>query len=104
MNYFVLYITAGNQEEAGEIAKKLVEERLAACANIIPRIESVYWWKGKVRNEKETLILAKTREGLVDRAIERVKGIHSYDVPCVVALPIAGGNEDYLKWVEEETG
>lgn len=101
--YFIAYITAKNQEEAKNIGETVVKEKLAACANIIPAIESVYWWKGKIEKEKESLLLLKTKKALVGRLIKRVKEIHSYDVPCVDIIPVTDGNQDYFKWIEEVT-
>lgn len=101
--YCVLYITASSDEEAAAIARVLVTERLVACANIVPGVRSVFWWEGQVRNDDEVLVLCKTRDALVDNVTIRVKELHSYDCPCVVAVPIAGGNPDYLAWISAET-
>jgi periplasmic divalent cation tolerance protein len=98
-----IYITCADGAEAEKIARALVSERLAACANILPGVRSVYRWKGKIEEAAEVAIIAKTRAGLVDALTERVKALHSYEVPCVVALPITGGNRDFLGWIEEET-
>ena len=98
-----LYITAATQAEAETIARALVNERLAACANVLGPIRSFYWWEGKVRDEPEVAFLLKTRAGLAERAIARVKELHSYSVPCVVAWPIVAGNAAYLDWVRAET-
>ncbi|NQV21068.1 MAG: divalent-cation tolerance protein CutA, partial [Rhodospirillales bacterium] len=85
------------------IARVLVTERLVACANIVPGVRSVFWWDGEVRNDGEVLVLCKTRDSLVDNVTVRVKELHSYDCPCVVAVPIVGGNPDYLAWISAET-
>jgi periplasmic divalent cation tolerance protein len=103
MDFRELTITAANLDEARRIAEALVAERLAACANILPGVHSIYRWQGAVERADEVVILAKTRATLVDAAIARVKALHSYQVPCVVALPIVGGNPEYLRWLEEET-
>jgi periplasmic divalent cation tolerance protein len=97
-----LYVTAFNQAEAEKISRTLVEERLAACANVLGPIRSFYWWQGKVQDEFEVAFLLKTRRELVARVIARVKQLHSYAVPCVVEWPIETGNPDYLAWVEKE--
>ncbi len=99
----MLYITAGSRDEAKTIGRALVEERLAACANVIDGMESVYWWQGKVTEDREAILIVKTRADLVSAVTARVKALHSYTVPCVVALPILDGNPDYLAWLESET-
>ena len=99
-----LYLTASGREEAMAISRAVVEERLAACANVLGESRSIYWWEGKVRDEPETAFVLKTREELVDHLVARVKELHSYSCPCVVALPIQGGNEEYLAWIEATTG
>ena len=98
-----LYMTAGSREEAAAIARTLVEERLVACANVLGEIESVYWWEGKVVSNSEVAFIVKTRGSLVDTVVARVTELHSYSCPCVVALAIEGGNQDYLDWIEAET-
>ena len=103
MSIDLIYITAGDIEEAKVIGKALVSERLAACVNIIDNINSMYWWQGEIHDDREAIIIAKTKESLVPELIEKVKSIHSYDCPCVVSLPIVGGNKGFLEWVENET-
>lgn len=100
----LLYITVGNIDEARRIARALVEERIAACANIVANMESIYWWEGKLTEDREIIVMAKTRTALVEQAIARVRELHSYTVPCVVALPIVGGNRGFLDWIDAETG
>jgi periplasmic divalent cation tolerance protein len=97
-----LYLTAATQAEAERISRTIVEERLAACANVLGPIRSFYWWQGKVQDEPEVAFLLKTRAELVERVVARVKELHSYSVPCVVQWPIEAGNPDYLAWVEKE--
>ena len=103
MELRLLYITAATLDEARRIGEALVAERLAACANILSGAHSIYRWQGEIVRDSEVVIVAKTRAALVDAAIARVKALHSYQVPCVVALPILAGNADYLRWLEEET-
>lgn len=98
-----VYITASTVEEARRIGRQLVEERLAACVNILPGMTSFYWWQDKIEEGSETVLIAKTRAELVARLTERVKALHSYTVPCVVALPILGGNPGFLQWITDET-
>lgn len=103
MSYRFVYMTAGSQEEARRIGRTLVEERLAACVNILAGMNSMYWWEGAVQDDEETVLIAKTRTELLERLTERVRSLHSYQCPCVVALPIEGGNPAYLQWLGEET-
>lgn len=101
--YCTLYITASSDDEAAAIARVLVTERLVACANLVPGVRSFYWWEGEVQDGREVLILCKTRAELVDRAVARVRQVHGYACPCVVALPIVAGNPEYLDWIAAET-
>ena len=103
MDRQLIYITASSDEEARTIARTLVEERLAACANILGRIGSVYWWEGELQEDDEVALIVKSTDALVPRIVERVKALHSYDCPCVVALPIAAGNAAFLDWIGAET-
>jgi len=103
MEYVIVYMTAADLKEAKKIQQVLVAEKLAACVNILSELDSFYWWKGKKEGAKEIAVIAKTRKGLVDKLTKRVKEIHSYEVPCVVAFPIIGGNQDFLKWIGENT-
>ena len=99
----VVYSTMRDEEEARKIGRTLVELRLVACVNILGRIGSLYWWEGKISEESEALLIAKTKTSLVPAVIEQVKAMHSYSCPCVVALPITAGNGDYLAWILRET-
>jgi periplasmic divalent cation tolerance protein len=96
------YITAGSKDEALRIGRAVVEERLAACANVLDGMTSVYWWKGALEQADEAVLIVKTRAELVDRLTARVRELHGYDCPCVISLPIAGGNPDYLAWIAAE--
>ena len=98
--FVVIFVTASSADEAKNISLTLVEERLAACANIAPNINSVYWWNGKIENAGEQLIIIKSVAARLDAVIARVKSLHSYKVPEIVALPVIGVNSDYLKWIE----
>ncbi len=99
----IVYVTASSREEALKIARHAVERRLAACANVIPGVTSVYWWESKVQEEGEVSLILKTRRDLVDRLVAEVKALHSYTCPCVVAVPISGGNPAFLEWIVKET-
>jgi periplasmic divalent cation tolerance protein len=99
--YVVVWITAANEKEANDIASSLIEDKLAACVNIIKGVQSLFWWDGKVDNAQEVLLTAKTSQERFDQLARRVKELHSYDVPEIIALPIVKGSEDYLKWIGE---
>jgi periplasmic divalent cation tolerance protein len=103
MSYRFVYMTAGSREEARRIGRVLVEERLAACVNVLDGMNAMYWWQGAVQDAQEAVLIAKTRAELLERLTERVKALHSYSCPCVVALPIEGGNADFLRWIGAET-
>src|SRR6478752_376251 len=100
----IVLTTAGSQEEAGKIAHALVERRLAACVNIVTRIESVYRWQGKVESATEWLLLIKTQAELFERVRDAIKELHSYDLPECVMLEVTGGSQEYLNWITENTG
>jgi len=103
MKINLIYITTGSLDEARTIGKELVSHRLAACANIIDNINSIYWWDGEIQDDREVILLAKTKESLVPELIEKVKSLHSYECPCIVSLPILDGNKPFLDWVFDET-
>ena len=102
MQYYSIYITTKDEEEAKRIGQALVEEKLAACINIHP-IKSIYRWEGKIHKTEETAMFVKTRAELADKVIQRAKELHSYEVPCIISLPIAQGNPDFLAWITEST-
>jgi periplasmic divalent cation tolerance protein len=99
-NPIVVLITAGSEEEGRNIAGLLVKEKKAACVNILPGVESLFRWKGRIDSARECLLLVKTRAALLPEIIRLVKGIHSYELPEIIALPITGGSEDYLRWLD----
>jgi periplasmic divalent cation tolerance protein len=100
MAFNSIYVTTETAAEAMAIGKALVGERLAACANVIDGVRSIYWWEGAVADDGEAVLILKTRSDLVEQLTERVKELHGYDCPCVVALPIVS---DYLDWIAAET-
>jgi periplasmic divalent cation tolerance protein len=104
MDEIVVFITTSNADEAAKIARTLVELRLAGCVNIIKDIRSIYSWQGKIEDEPEVLMVVKTQKALFDSLSKKVKELHSYTVPEIIALPIVEGSEDYLKWLREVTG
>ena len=103
MQAMFVYATASSREEALNIGRTLVGERLAACANILDGMTSVYWWEHRVQEAGEATLILKTTSQLVGRLTARIRELHSYTCPCVVAMPIAAGNPDYLAWIGDET-
>jgi periplasmic divalent cation tolerance protein len=104
MNEIIVFMTASSEDEAAKIARALIEARLAGCVNIIKNIRSIYRWQGKIEDEKEVFMVAKTRQELFKTLMKKVKELHSYTVPEVIAIPIVEGSADYLQWLEEVTG
>lgn len=99
MDIHLVYITARNEKEAKNIAKKVVSEDLAVCVNILGEIDSLYKWEGELKNEKEVVLIAKVRGSRLQELTEAVEKMHSYDCPCIVSLPIEGGHKPYLDWL-----
>ncbi len=99
----VVLITVPSAEVGGKMARALVEERLAACVNLVPGITSTYRWEGEVQVEPESLLIVKTGRGLYDALAARVRALHPYTIPEIIALPLAAGNEPYLQWIEDST-
>ena len=99
----VIFITASNKKEAQRIAKELIRQKLAACVNIVSGIESLFWWQAKVKRAREVLLIVKTKKELLNKLIRLVKSLHSYKVAEIIALPIIGGNSDYLNWIDDVT-
>jgi len=97
----VVLVTASSVDEARQIAQGLLDSRLAACVNVVP-VESLFRWEGAIQHEAEALMIIKTRAGAFDRLAQAIKAAHSYDVPEIIALPIAAGSAEYLKWIEDE--
>ena len=100
-NYIVVLVTVDSEEQAKRICDVLLQRKLIACANIVKDVQSFFWWKGKVDQSSELMVIMKSRSELLEEIIRLVKENHSYDVPEVVALPIVGGNPDYLRWIDE---
>ncbi|MDZ7762632.1 MAG: divalent-cation tolerance protein CutA [Desulfovermiculus sp.] len=103
MSAVLVYVTCRNMEEAERVGESLIQSRVAACVNIIDGMRSMFWWGGKVEQDQETVLLAKTQVGLVGGLTDKVKSVHSDDCPCVVAVPIIDGNPDFLHWIQNET-
>ena len=101
--FIVVYVTAGSSTEGERLARALVEERLAACVNRIAPVHSFYRWEGKLEQSEEQLLIIKTERRLFAALEKRVRELHSYAVPEIVALPIIDGSQDYLRWLSEQT-
>ena len=99
----VVFITAASAGEAQQF-RALVEQKKAACVSIIPKIDSYFWWEGKLDSAQENLLITKTKASLLPDIITLVKKVHSYKVPEIIAIPIVGGNKEYLEWVEKSVG
>ena len=102
-SYIVVLVTAKDRQEAQGIAEALVQEKLIACANVLPGVESLFRWEGKVDLSQEVLLILKTKRSLFNKLVKRVKTLHSYKNPEIIALPIIAGNKDYLDWIKEST-
>ncbi|MDI9614568.1 divalent-cation tolerance protein CutA [Methanothermobacter sp.] len=100
--FTLIYITTSGQEESARIGRRLVEDRLAACVNIIPSIKSFYHWEGSLEEDEESVLIVKTTSELTQQIIKRVRELHSYDNPCIISIPITGGSRDYLEWLNDE--
>jgi periplasmic divalent cation tolerance protein len=103
MDEIVVFITAPNEDESAKIARALVEARIAGCVNIIKNIRSIYSWEGKIEDEDEVFMIVKTRKELFKSLAGKVRELHSYSVPEIIAFPIVEGSEDYLQWLREVT-
>ncbi len=101
MGEIVVFVTAGSEEEAAAIARALVEDRLAACVNIIGNIRSFYWWEGKIEDDSEVLMIIKTTENLFETLQNKVEQMHSYSTAEIISFPISKGSEKYLKWLRD---
>ena len=102
MEFGVVFVTC-SEKEAKTIAQTVVSNKLAACVNILSQVTSIYTWKGKVEEDQECLLIIKTRKDLFTQLMEKIKSVHSYDVPEIIYLPILDGNPAYLNWIEEST-
>lgn len=103
MEFIVIYCTVPNKAEGKKIAKALIQDNLVACVNLIDKIESVFSWDGEMCEEKEALMMIKTKKALFDKISAMIKDLHSYNVPEIIALPIIEADETYLKWIAHET-
>lgn len=103
MEALTVYITCPDLACAQRIGRELVRQKLAACANILEGMHSIYWWEGELTEDQEVVLLLKTQAGLAERLIEACKLIHPYEVPCIVSWPIIKANPEYLNWIAQET-
>ena len=101
IKHMVVFITAPNEEEGAGLARALVEESLCACVNIMPKVRSIYRWEGKVCDEPEVMMIAKTSSDMAAALVNRVRELHSYDLPEVICLPVATGSGEYLDWIDD---
>ncbi len=99
--YIIILVTAKDAREAEKIANGLLQDKLIACANIINGVKSLFWWQGKIDESPEALIVIKTTKSLFKKAAAKVKQLHSYETPEIIALPIVDGSADYLKWIKD---
>lgn len=102
MSVNFVYMTAGSKEEAKKIAAALVASKLAACVNILDNMNSIYFWEGEVQDDQEVVMIAKTTRAHIPELIEKVKSMHSYECPCIVALPVVDGHQPFLDWIADE--
>jgi len=103
MKTVLVYVTAATTEDAIMLGRDVVGQRLAACANILGEMTSIYRWQDEIAEDKEVAMILKTQQSLIDPLVTRLKALHSYDCPCVVAVGIEGGNSEFLEWIAEET-
>lgn len=101
--HIVVLVTASSKKEADKIAQGLLEEKLAACVNIVEGLESRFWWQGKIDSAKELLLIIKTRKTLFNKLAKKVRSLHSYTVPEIIAIPIISGSKAYLDWINDCT-
>jgi periplasmic divalent cation tolerance protein len=100
--FAVIFITTPQDEESQLIARMLLEQKVTSCVNIIPKINSLFWWNQVIEQNKESMLIVKTSVSRINDVVQLVKEAHSYDVPEIIAIPIIGGNQDYLEWISHE--
>ncbi len=100
--YIVLFITTSTTEEAQRISRALLEQRKVACVNIVSKVRSLFWWQDKIDSAQESLLIVKTTAPQLNELVTLVKELHSYDIPEIIAIPIVGGNQEYLEWIGNE--
>jgi len=100
--YSLVYVTTSKESESKKIARELLKEKLAACINIIPKIESLYLWKGEIEEDSESIMVIKTKSELVEQVIGRIEELHSYEIPCILEITVDNGSKNYLNYIESE--
>ena len=98
----VVFVTTDTAEEAQLISRMLLEQRKVACVNIVPKVDSLFWWQDELDSAQESLLVIKTKASLLNEIVNQIKAAHSYEVPEIIAMPIIGGNEEYLSWIDYE--
>ena len=101
--YLLVISTVPSEKEGSTIAKAIVEDRLAACVNVTPRIQSFYWWEERISDDREFILFIKTKASLFPELETKIKALHSYQVPEIIAIPIQTGSKEYLDWIEQNT-
>lgn len=101
--HIVVFVTASSKKEAQKLASCLLQEKLAACVNVIDGVDSYFRWQGKIDKAKEALLMIKTKKLLFNKLLKKIKSLHSYEVPEIIALPIIAGNKEYLDWIDDST-
>lgn len=102
-SFIMIYVTFPEREEAESVSRRLLEKRMVACANIFPAHGSMYRWEGRIENAEETAVIYKTRSSSFDQVKKEILERHSYECPCIVALPLVQGHAPFFKWIENET-
>ena len=102
--FIIILITAKDKKEAQKIVRGLLEAKLIACANIIEGVQSLFWWQGKIDSSNEALLILKTKKTLFKQVSSKVKYLHSYQTPEIIALPLVAGSKDYLDWITSSCG
>ena len=97
--HVVVLVSASDEEEARQIAREILKERLAACVSIIPKIDSLFWWEGHIEESEEVLMIIKSRKDVLEKLISRIEELHSYQIPEIIAIPIQDGSKEYLGWL-----
>ena len=102
MGYCLIYTTCGSKQEARDIGGRRVAAGLVACVNIFDQMNSIYMWEGRLQDDQEVVMIAKTTKERVETVMEKIRSVHSYDCPCILSLPISDGNPPFLAWIAEQ--
>jgi len=100
--FVVVFVTVSGDDEAQKISALLLERKKVACVNTVSGVNSAFWWQSNIDTERESLLIIKTRSSVLPEVVNIIKSVHSYEVPEIIAMPVIGGNEDYLKWIDKE--